>query len=769
MNPTFDAFLRSWPVAPGLAATLLMLSCVYARGWRQLRHRDPGRWHAGQLAAYLTGLGCVYLAFASPIEPFASLLLSVHMLQHLLLLMVAPPLIWLGWPLIPLVRGLPKPVRTYWIAPLMRNHKLRNAFGWLTHPFVAWPLYVAATWLWHSPSGYELGLTNDNWHIIQHACFTVCAMLFWYPVVRPYPGRPQWPKWLLFPYLLLADIQNTILAAWLSFSPHVIYPHYLRAPRLNGLSALSDQQTAGVLMWVPGSIAFLIPLFCIGVGYLLGTDRNRKQPLSRSVIHQRPRPALVFDLLAAPVVGYFLRWRHSRRTLQLVLFIFAAIVIFDGLSGPQVAPVNLAGILPWIHWRGVLILSLLIGGNFFCMACPFTLPRSLARRIITGSRPWPRWLRSKWLAALIVALFLWSYEAFALWDSPWITAWIAVGYFVAAFVIDSLFSGAAFCKYVCPIGQFNFVQSLMSPLEVAVRDPILCTTCTTQECIRGSETILGCQTHLFQPRKHGNLDCTFCCDCVHACPHCNVGLIATIPGQTLWTDPVRSGLGRFSQRPDIAALVLVLVFGAFANAAGMIQPVIELQDRIGVALGYPSRLAITTASYLVTLIVLPLTIVALAATVSRRWASLTESTVATATRFAVALVPIGFAMWFAHYSFHFFTSWDTIVPATQRFAGDHGWTALGDPLWQCACCQVPATWVLRVEVLTLDFGLLASLYTGFRIAEANSSRMVQTLKGFAPWATIVVLLFVLGVWIVFQPMEMRGTMPRAGSDSTIRL
>jgi ferredoxin len=578
-------------------------------------------------------------------------------------------------------------------------------------------------------------------------------------VVRPYPSRPRWPKWLLFPYLLLADVQNTLLAAWLTFVPRVLYPHYSQVPRLDGLSALDDQHAAGVLMWVPGSVAFLLPMFWIGVTYLLGTDRDRPA-------HRRapgvPKPDAKFDLLATPFLGPFLRWPHARRVLQIALAALAAVVIFDGLRGPQVAPMNLAGVLPWIHWRGLLILSLLVAGNFFCMACPFTLPRSLARRWLPAGRPWPTWLRSKWLAAALVAIFLWSYEAFALWDSPWITAWIVISYFVAAFAVDSLFAGAAFCKYVCPIGQFNFVQSLVSPLEIAVRSPALCTTCTTHECIRGSATIPGCQTHLFQPRKHGNLDCTFCLDCVHSCPHTNVGILATVPGRTLWADPFRSGIGRFSRRPDLAALVVLLVFGAFANAAGMIEPVVEWQDRLRLSAGDPPQLAITTASYALALIILPLAAIALAAAASRRFARLDDSTLNTATRFAFALVPIGFGMWLAHYSFHFFTSWQTILPTAQRFAADRGWTALGEPVWDCACCQGVAAWIPHVEILLLDLGVLASLYAGFRIAEANTTSVRQSFQAFTPWATLIVLLFVLGVWIVFQPMEMRGTLPPAG-------
>jgi hypothetical protein len=176
----------------------------------------------------------------------------------------------------------------------------------------------------------------------------------------------------------------------------------------------------------------------------------------------------------------------------------------------------------------------------------------------------------------------------------------------------------------------------------------------------------------------------------------------------------------------------------------------------------PPQLAITTASYLLALIILPLVAVALAAAASRRFARLGDSTLTTATRFAFALAPIGFGMWLAHYSFHFFTSWQTILPTTQRFAADHGYATLGEPIWDCACCQSVASWIPHVEILFLDFGLLASLYAGFRIAEANTPNIRQSLRAFTPWATLIVLLFVLGVWIVFQPMEMRGTLPLAG-------
>jgi cytochrome c oxidase assembly factor CtaG len=780
VSPTLDAALRSWPFDPWLLAALLLTAGVYLLGWVVLRRRDPRRWHGGHLAAFLGGLAAIYLALASPIEPFADLLLQVHMVQHMLLMMAAPPLLWLGTPLFPLLRGLPRPVRVYWAAPLVAAPPLRRLFGRLTHPLTALVLFVAVTWFWHAPPVYDLALRSGSWHYLEHACFLGTALLFWYPVIRPYPARPRWSPWLLLPCLLLADLSNTGLAALLTFSDRLIYPYYAEVPRLAGISPLDDQAAAGVLMWVPGSAAFLLPLFGIGIHLLSGESQRstqysvrrtqysvRRTPLpgapqaGRMALplvapHRAARPG--FDLLRVPLLGRFLRWRHARLCLQLPLLLLAAVIIYDGFRGPQVGAMNLAGVLPWIHWRGLLVLGLLAAGNVFCTACPILLPRTLARRFLPAGWSWPRHLRSKWLAVFLIVAFLWAYEALALWDRPAWTACLALGYFAAALVIDSLFRGAAFCKYVCPIGQFNFVQSLVSPLEVKARDPAVCASCRTRDCIRGRDGIPGCELHLFLPRKAGNMDCTTCLDCVHACPQDNVGLIAGPPGAGLWTDRQRSGVGRFGRRPDLAALVVVLVFGAFANAAGMVGPVVEGQERLAGLVGIRSPFLATTAFDLLAVLVLPLLAVGGAAALSRRWGRLEGTTLDVATRYAYALVPLGFGMWLAHYGFHFLTSYDSVVPTAQRFLCDLGSATLGEPHWMAACCRPVAEWLPRLEVFFLDLGLLLSLYTGYRITLAGSPRLSQALGTLAPWALLLALLFALGIWIVLQPMQMRGTL-----------
>src|SRR5262245_51822356 len=133
---TADAVFRSWPVDPWLWAGLSLVALVYLRGWGELRRRDPDRWSARQPIAFVAGLVAIFVALGSPLEPFASLLLQAHMAQHLLLMMLAPPLLWLGAPVFPLVRGLPAPLRSL-LAPVFGCSLLHALFRRLTHPVPA--------------------------------------------------------------------------------------------------------------------------------------------------------------------------------------------------------------------------------------------------------------------------------------------------------------------------------------------------------------------------------------------------------------------------------------------------------------------------------------------------------------------------------------------------------------------------------------------------------------------------------------------------------
>ena len=291
LSPAQEA-LASWTIPPWFTGTVIVSGIVYMRGFARLHRQMPDRFPPWRAGAFLGGLAALLIAISSPLAAFDDLLLQVHMVQHMLLMFVAPPLLLLGAPTIPLLRGLPAPLAKHALGPLLKSRTLGKLADILGHPVTGWLALVIATWAWHAPGPYQLALRSEGWHQVEHACFIGAAMLFWWPVVQPWPSRTRWPRWTMVPYLLLADGQNTILSALLTFSDRVIYPYYETMPRVAGITALSDQVTAGVIMWVPGSMFFLVPAVMIVFNLLSAhgvVDPSRKHGQPTAVRHRTAR------------------------------------------------------------------------------------------------------------------------------------------------------------------------------------------------------------------------------------------------------------------------------------------------------------------------------------------------------------------------------------------------------------------------------------------------------------------------------------------------
>ena len=466
------------------------------------------------------------------------------------------------------------------------------------------------------------------------------------------------------------------------------------------------------------------------------------------------------DLLRLPLVGSFLHWRHARLALQLPLLALAGLVVVHGLFGPQLAPRNFATVLTSIHWRGLLIVALLGVGNLFCTGCPMMLVRDAGRRVSHPALRWPRWLRGKWLALALLVLVLFAYELFDLWSLPRATAWLVLGYFALALVVDVVFAGASFCKHLCPIGQFNFMASTMSPTELRVTDVSTCRACRTADCIKGQYEVRparlvqrGCELGLFLPVKVGNVDCTMCLDCVHACPHDNIALVTRVPGAELLETRRRSGLGRLIQRPDLAVLAVVFTFAALVNAFAMTSPAFAAEQRIAAALNVRSEAPVLALIFVVGLGIAPAVLLGTAGVITRGLARREPATLRhTIARYAFALVPIGFGIWLAHYGFHLLTGLATIVPVAQSAAIDaFGRAALGEPVWRWVGMQPSSVFPIQ-----LGFVLLGAAGS-FGLVHATSLRdhPSTATQASLPWLALVALLTTTALWILSQPMEMR--------------
>jgi putative membrane protein len=269
-----DLFTR-WDVPWLVTAELALTALIYAAGWLRIRRTRPALFPAWRLGCFLGGLVFLFIAVASPLDTFSESLLFMHMAQHYVLMSVAPPLIVLGAPVVPMLRGLPRGVIRGPLGPLFRSGLLPALGRFLTRPRVAWLAMNAAYVGWHVPRAYEFALASENWHNFEHACFFFTNLLFWWPLIRPWPSRAAQSRWMLIPYLLLADIVNTAVSAFLCFSGRLLYPSYGLVPRPFGLSALNDQVAAGAFMWVFGSMIYLIPAVVLVVQLLSADVRPR--------------------------------------------------------------------------------------------------------------------------------------------------------------------------------------------------------------------------------------------------------------------------------------------------------------------------------------------------------------------------------------------------------------------------------------------------------------------------------------------------------------
>lgn len=283
MQTSWLSLVSDWDIPPAVTSALVAVGIIYVRGWLALRRTRPGTLPAWRLLSFIAGLVAIFVAVSSPLDTYSETLLSMHMAQHFVLMSVAPPLIALGSPFVPMLRGLPRSIVRRIGGPFFRSsvvHRAQELFSRLPFAWLAMNLtYVG----WHIPRAYEFALASESWHNFEHFCFFTTSVLFWWPIVQPWPSRRRFNSWMIIPYLLTSDLVNTGLSAFLCFSGRLFYPSYALVDRPFGLDALKDQIAAGALMWVFGSLVFLVPAIYLTARFLTnGRLMDEKTGLERA-------------------------------------------------------------------------------------------------------------------------------------------------------------------------------------------------------------------------------------------------------------------------------------------------------------------------------------------------------------------------------------------------------------------------------------------------------------------------------------------------------
>jgi cytochrome c oxidase assembly factor CtaG len=256
----------NWNFAPSILVMLLSQAALY--GYLIYLARQDGHWgtevRVRHIVWFALGLSLIFVALVSPIDALSNeALFSAHMVQHILLMLLASACLLLGTP-------------GYWIRSLYDLPVLKVVLPIVTHPLVTLAIFNAVMWVWHVPSLYEGALRNVNIHIIEHMMFLVAGVLLWLPVIHDVPPKHVLSYPARMAYLFACMISSSILGAIFTFAPTIAFPFYGNAPLFFGLTPQTDQQLAGLIMWVPGGGIFFIAIMIVFGAWLNSEDRKAR-------------------------------------------------------------------------------------------------------------------------------------------------------------------------------------------------------------------------------------------------------------------------------------------------------------------------------------------------------------------------------------------------------------------------------------------------------------------------------------------------------------
>ena len=258
-------WLTAWNWEPSIVIGTALLVGLYLYGIGPLRRKYhlADEVKRGQVVAFLLGIGIIFLALVSPLDELGdSYLFSAHMVQHLFITIVGPPLLLIGTP-------------GWLLRPLWRNRTVFLIARVFTFPALAFFLYNADFWLWHAPPLYNATLENQGIHILEHVTFIVFGVLYWWPILSPSEELPRLSLGGQVLYIFLAGMPTVALGAGLTFLPP-LYAPYLAAPRIWGLSAAVDQQLGGLIMWIPGNIFYIVIISILFIRWMQKQDAKQQ-------------------------------------------------------------------------------------------------------------------------------------------------------------------------------------------------------------------------------------------------------------------------------------------------------------------------------------------------------------------------------------------------------------------------------------------------------------------------------------------------------------
>ncbi len=463
-----------------------------------------------------------------------------------------------------------------------------------------------------------------------------------------------------------------------------------------------------------------------------------------------------FDLLSIPLIGAAFRSRVFRFVLQAVVVALFLLIIAAGLWGHQNPALNIAPILTWTIWWGMLIILILFAGKAWCYVCPWdalagwTEKLSFWRKQDEGLSlrwKWPRAVRNISIATILFVGLTWIELGFGVTMRPRVTAYLAIAMLLMAVVAALLFDRKSFCRYGCLVGRVSGLYALFASTEVRARDKGICKSCRSKECVRGSDTAYGCPTMLYPGGLEVNTYCIQCMECIQACPHDNLTLNLRPWGTDL--------AARGKPRADEAYLALLMLAITGFHGLTMTPMWRRLVEGIQRVTSWQETAAFSLGMAL--LMLTPVAVYAVLVGFSKR---LGDSAAASPLRYrdyfvqyAYALLPIALFYHIAHNLEHLLMEGPKVVAMISDPLG-RGWNLFGTAGWRIPpLISLDRLWIVQVFLVLL--GHVYSLW----VAQKTSLRLFGSTKAARrsqiPMLVGMIAFSVFSLWLLKQPMEMR--------------
>ena len=457
----------------------------------------------------------------------------------------------------------------------------------------------------------------------------------------------------------------------------------------------------------------------------------------REPVEKKSTPPLQRNLLHYPVVAAVLRSRWYPGILQAITAAFFVLILFQLLAGPTAAHDNLGTALTWVLWWPMIPIIFLLLGRFWCAICPFGTISDLVQKFVGNRRAVPKFLKQYgiWIIDALFILITWSDHVWGIVKSPWGSGVLLLLLTTGVVICGAFFERRTWCRYLCFLGGLsgNYARAGMLQLRT---NPLICATCKSgAACYNGNANGPGCPMFKFPRLMDTSACCNLCAACIKTCPNGSPQLTVRIPTKELW----------FIHKPKVeeaflAVVIMGIVFVQNITMLNIWQGILRELEHLSGTTNYAVTFTITFAIAML----IPILLLGLAALVAKIFnhASLLNNF----ARFGYALIPLDMAGHIAHNLFHLLAEGKAII-----------FTALplfGQPMPEGSTALVSTAAIQVMQYVLIALGVIASLYTAYRIARHQTSQHNVWLS-FAPYAVLMLILGAINVFLFMLPMAMR--------------